>query len=104
MTYIASQLISSQEKAQLQNTFLLIDSNGDGRLSTDELVAGFKMLFGASYPAEEEVAKIMANLDIDNNGYIDYTEFVLSTLTKSELLTRERLVQAFAVFDKVRKD
>ena len=43
----------------------------------------------------------MSNIDIDNNGYIDYTEFVLATINKKKLLTRERLELAFAMFDKV---
>ncbi len=101
LTYIASQLTTSQEKEKLQNTFILLDLNGDGRLSTDELVVAFKQFFDADFPAEKESETIMMQLDIDENGYIDYTEFVLATLNKKRLLSTERLYLAFSLFDRV---
>ena len=102
LTYIASQLATNQEKEKLQNTFIMLDLNGDGRLSVEELIVAFKQFFEPEFPAEQEVANIMSRLDIDNNGYIDYTEFLLATINKQKLLSRERLLLAFAAFDKVR--
>ena len=101
LTYIASQLATNQEKEKLQNTFIYLDLNGDGRLSTEELITAFRALLGPEFPAEQEVESIMSRLDIDNNGYIDYTEFVLATINKKRLLSKERLMLAFSVFDRV---
>ncbi len=101
LTYIASQLTTSQEKEKLQNTFIMLDLNGDGRLSTDEIITAFKRFFDADFPVEKETESIMSQLDIDNNGYIDYTEFVLATINKKRLLSKERLYLAFAIFDRV---
>jgi len=39
--------------------------------------------------------------DIDNNGTIDYTEFINATLDKNKVMTHERLRMAFDFFDKV---
>jgi len=100
MTYIASQLTTTHEKDKLQNTFINLDINGDGKLSTEELISAFKELFGADFPAEQEVESVMARLDVDHNGYIDYTEFVMATINKKKLLSKERLQMAFAAFDK----
>ena len=102
LTYIASQLATNQEKEKLQNTFIMLDLNGDGRLSTEELISAFRQFFDPDFPAEQEVANIMLRLDIDNNGFIDYTEFLLATINKKRLLSKERLMLAFAAFDKVR--
>ncbi len=41
--------------------------------------------------ADEEVNRIMSNADSDNNGFIDYSEFVAATVNKKKLLSKERL-------------
>ena len=40
-------------------------------------------------------------IDIDGNGTIDYTEFVMGTMNAKTILTNENLRQAFDMFDKV---
>lgn len=100
LTFIASQLITSKEKDKLQSTFISLDLNGDGKLSTEELVAAFCQVFGASCDAEKEVESIMSQLDMDKNGHIDYTEFVLATMDKKWLITKENLKTTFSVFDR----
>ena len=42
----------------------------------------------------------MKNVDIDNNGTIDYSEFIAATVDKRKLLSKERLKAAFSIFDK----
>ena len=39
-------------------------------------------------------------VDADNNGCIDYSEFVMATLNKKNLLSEGRLKAAFDIFDK----
>ena len=39
-------------------------------------------------------------IDLDGNGTIDYTEFVMATISEGNLVTEERLKQAFKMFDK----
>lgn len=101
LTYIVSQLITGKEKEILQATFVSLDKDKDGKLGKEELIVGFKETFGEGYPAEEEVEKLMEKVDIDGNGYIDLTEFVMATINKKKLLSHERLVSAFKMFDKV---
>ena len=50
--------------------------------------------------AQEEVNRIMKTVDTDQNGCIDYSEFVMATLNKKSLLSEERLEAAFGIFDK----
>lgn len=50
--------------------------------------------------AEEEVDRIMKIADADGSGEIDYSEFVVATINKRKLLTDEKLVSAFSLFDK----
>ena len=38
-------------------------------------------------------------IDLDGNGTIDYTEFVMATINERNLVTDQRLRQAFELFD-----
>ena len=38
-------------------------------------------------------------IDLDGNGTIDYTEFVMATMEEQNLITDQRLRQAFELFD-----
>eukprot|EP01022_Parablepharisma_sp_SALTPOND_P021128 TRINITY_DN405_c0_g1_i1.p1 TRINITY_DN405_c0_g1~~TRINITY_DN405_c0_g1_i1.p1 ORF type:complete len:381 (-),score=53.11 TRINITY_DN405_c0_g1_i1:1145-2287(-) len=100
LTYIVSQLITNKEKELFQSVFMSLDKDKDGKLGKEELIQGYKEIFGEGYPVEEEIEKIMEHIDIDGNGYIDLTEFVVATINKKNLLSRERLVAAFNMFDR----
>lgn len=43
---------------------------------------------------------MFAKIDLDGNGAIDYTEFVMATINEQQLVTTERLKVAFQMFDK----
>ena len=43
---------------------------------------------------------MFARIDLDGDGTIDYTEFVMATVNEKKLLTKERLKMAFQMFDK----
>ena len=71
-TYIATQCISANDIKELREAFREIDTNGDGRLSRDELLAKYSKMMGV-VEAEDEVDRIMNEVDTDQNGFIDYT-------------------------------
>lgn len=64
------------------------------------MIAGYTKIFGQAENIEEEVDKIMMQVDTDGSGEIDYTEFVIATMNRQKLLSRERLQAAFNAFDK----
>jgi calcium-dependent protein kinase len=39
-------------------------------------------------------------VDVDGSGEIDYTEFVMATMSENELVTNQNLKAAFKIFDK----
>ena len=49
---------------------------------------------------EEEVLKILEVADADGNGEIEYSEWVIATINKRNLLTDEKLQTAFNLFDR----
>jgi len=98
-TFMVSQMATKEEMDELYKAFSALDKNSDGKLSKDELLQGFTDIMGET-AAAEEVERIMNTVDTDGNGWIDYSEFVMATLNKKNLLSDERLEAAFRIFDK----
>lgn len=95
LTYIASRLLAAQELSSLQDAFYRVDKDGDGRISAQELYQAYE---GTSLQLPN-VEKLLREVDADQNGYLDYSEFITAATNWGELLTEERLSQAFKAFD-----
>lgn len=96
-TYIASQLTTPQELKEPKEVFLSLDADGDGKLSKTELLRGCT---GRIQTAEATVDHIMEQVDTDNNGYIDFTEFLRATMDSRKFTEEESMQSAFSIFDK----
>ena len=57
----------------MRKIFEKLDLNGDGQLSKEELLIGFSHLFENEDLAELEIDRIMSELDMNQNGFIDYS-------------------------------
>lgn len=107
MLFMGSKLTTVEETKELTTIFRALDKNGDGQLDRKELIEGYRKLMewkGESGEVdaatiESEVDQILATVDFDKNGYIEYSEFVTVCMDKQLLLSRERLLQAFQQFD-----
>jgi len=100
LTFIASQLSTNAEKADMISIFHGLDSEHSGTLSRAELVQGFEQLFGSQIEdVEAEVDRVMAEVDTDRSGEIDYTEFAIATMNRQKMLSREHMEAAFHAFD-----
>lgn len=97
--FIASQLLSKQEKEQIDKVFRAMDINGDGKLQKNEIKAGYAEYFGRQL-TDEEVDDMFAKVDADGSGEIEYSEFVVATMNEKNLLSNNKLQTAFKMFDK----
>lgn len=80
MSYLATQLSNKEEKAKLTKIFKSFDRNGDGVLSREELIQGYAQLYGSVERATIEVEQILAKVDVNGNGTVDYSEFLAANL------------------------
>lgn len=97
-TFITTQCISASDTKDLREVFRKMDKNGDGKLSRDELLEEYTKMMG-ELEAKIEVDRIMSEVDSDNNGYIDYSEFLKGSLDSSKILSVDNLKLAFQMFD-----
>jgi len=84
----------------LLRIFQSLDTNGDGLLSKQEILVGYNKIYNEK-KSEETVDKLMQKIDINNSGYIDYTEWVRATIDKHNILSKDKIETAFRIFDKV---
>jgi calcium-dependent protein kinase len=99
LAYIVHNLIKKEDCEEMKKAFIEFDENGDGRLTKQELEKGLLKVMTPT-EAKKEVDRIMDLMDNDNNGYIEYEEFLRAALNKEDLLTDNNLQQAFTLFDK----
>jgi len=99
LAYIVHNLTKKEDLEEMRKAFVEFDTNGDGKLTKDELINGL-LKVKTPTEAKAEVDRIMSMIDNDNNGYIEYEEFLSASLNKEKLLTDENLMQVFELFDK----
>ncbi|OMJ87090.1 hypothetical protein SteCoe_11238 [Stentor coeruleus] len=96
--FLASQVISNQEINSIRQHFQLLDKDGDGKITSEELMAEYKKAMSVD-EAKIVVEDILLKLDQDQDGNIDYTEFLISCYDQQRVLSQEYLEIAFKMFD-----
>jgi calcium-dependent protein kinase len=95
LTVIANSL-KDEELAGLRRLFRALDENHDGILSASEIKAGMEK-YKASIPGDLD--EIIAAMDTDKSGNIDYTEFLAAALHQAHYHDEDNLRAAFQKFD-----
>lgn len=98
LAYIVHNLTRREDTEFLKLVFINFDTNGDGRLTKDELINGLKIILNHE-EAENEVNRLMCIIDVDGNGFIEYEEFLRAGLNKEKILTEDNLKTAFEMYD-----
>ena len=101
LAYLVHNFPQMKDVVNACKLFNQIDINGDGKITKEELLKGLKSKMKNPSPTlEEDVEQIYKNIDMDNNGYIEYEEFVRAAVSKEQFLKGNILRYAFRYFDK----
>ncbi|CAH2080665.1 unnamed protein product, partial [Thlaspi arvense] len=99
MKYYKGDVLTEEQIAEFREAFCLLDKDGDGCITMEELETAIKSL--DQNPTEEELQRMINEVDIDGNGTIEFGEFLHLMSTKmKESEVEEELKEAFKVFDK----
>ncbi|KAF4360916.1 hypothetical protein G4B88_000547 [Cannabis sativa] len=95
---VIAENLSEEEIHGLRQMFNNMDTDGSGTITLEELKTGLSRL--GSKLSESEIQQLMEAADVDQNGAIDYIEFITATMHRHRLDRDENLRKAFKYFDK----
>ena len=99
IAFLVHNLSNNDETLIILKMFRYFNKSGDCKLTKEELKQGLY-----NYKDKEEVDEmtdvLFGRLDGDNNGYIEYEEFLRACIDKKSLMTKEKLKYAFRFLDK----
>ena len=99
MTFVVNRIYSQGQLAYMAEIFRATDTDEDGRLTREDLADVLKKVM-PSTQAVQSVDDIMSKTDLDGNGYITYSEFLLSAIEEHDLLSPENVQKVFYSLDK----
>lgn len=98
-TFIITQLSKTTYARKMEKVFSSIDKNKDGVISKVELLNALKSEMSVE-EAEAQVNKLMECVNLDEEGNLNYTEFVRISSEEEILLSKENIRKAFSFFDR----
>ncbi|CAN6577752.1 unnamed protein product [Malus baccata var. baccata] len=94
-----AEQLTEEQIAEFKEAFCLFDKDGDGCITTKELGTVMRSL--GQNPTEAELQDMISEVDADQNGTIDFSEFLnLMARKMKDTDSEEELKEAFKVFDK----
>lgn len=70
-SFFVKNLLTEKELQTLEHQFKAFDKNGNGLLTRDELITGFREIKGIDFN-EKEIDKLIKKVDLNGSGDIDY--------------------------------
>ena len=99
LAFIVHNIPFTNETKNILKLFLLFNKSGNCKLTKIELIEGL-----CNYKEKEEIEKVIDDifllLDGDNNGFIEFEEFLRACIDKKKILNNETLEYAFKFLDK----
>jgi serine/threonine protein kinase len=101
LTYLSYNFSDNKLLNEFSQLYDKLDKNNDYKITKAELYKAYKE---ARIPiSQKELESIINSMDFDNNGNVDYEEFVRMCIPKEKLFTDSNLENAFYLFDKEKK-
>jgi len=89
--------LSDAQKMDIKEAFDLFDTDGSEHIDAKELKVAMRAL--GFEPKKEEIKRLIADIDKDGSGTIDFSEFLEMMVTKmSERDSKDEVLHAFDIF------
>ena len=98
VSFLTNQISINEEIKTLKEEFDKIDVDKDGEISKDELITCLESIY-PSQVAKNKAEAIFKEIDFNNDGSINFSEFLTVNIQKEKLLNEETLDRAFRMFD-----
>ncbi|XP_078164631.1 putative calcium-binding protein CML13 [Carex rostrata] len=90
--------LTEQRRVEIREAFELFDLDGSGTIDAKELCVAMRAL--GFEMTEDEINQMMAEVDKDHSGGIDFDEFLYMMTEKiGQRDTKEQLMKAFRIID-----
>ena len=101
LSYIQSKKYYAEKNIDLQKLFKEIDKDGNGYLDVSEIFEKYGKFFpGLHQEAWEKVKQFIEKVDINDNGVIEYSEFLtISSIINNEI-NENMLKEVFNFYDR----
>lgn len=86
------------DSMELEQVFQALDTSGEGFLTKEELLDGYRKYYGHDFN-EQEIEALIHMADQSEDGRIGYSEFVLTCVDREKFMTLERLEALFNELD-----
>ena len=96
--YLIQHFLNMNDAVELEQVFSDLDTSGDGTLSRDELIVGYRKYFGADYD-EQRIDDMISMADSSGDGLISLQEFMMVCVSQEKFLTQQRLESIFRELD-----
>ena len=91
------EYITDEQRKDLQDIFDQFDKDKDGKISGKELANAMESM--GQNPTDEEINEMMREVDLNQDGKIDFDEFmILMTKSSPDTQTEEEVINAFRVY------
>ena len=74
--YLIQHFLNMNDAVELQQVFADLDTSGDGSLSREELIQGYRKHFGHDFD-EQRVDNLITMADSSGDGLISLNEFMM---------------------------
>ena len=99
LAFVVHNIPHSNETRIILKLFRFFNTKGNCKLTKKELIIGLYK-FRDKIIVDQSIDDIFLMLDGDNNGYIEYEEFLRACIDKNNVLNNENLKYAFKFLDK----
>ena len=90
--------MTAKESQELEDAFNMLDKDGSGTLSREELLQCYQIIYGDNFN-EDEVEAMINMADVNDDGVISYSEWLMIAMDRHKMFTHQKLEAALQGMD-----